>query len=117
MIGLDHPESETQCPLWPCRLKWSIRSAGVANPRVLRGRSLSCRATLLSWVAWHLLLIGELYSRASHPIRGGTGNSCGSFGCSLSTFKECLQIIANNLGLECHAIMEIAAIPQPIEVI
>src|ERR1700720_3524690 len=25
------------------------RSAGVANPRVLRGRSLSCRATLLSW--------------------------------------------------------------------
>ena len=35
MIGLDHPESETQCPLWPCRLKWSIRSAGVANPRSL----------------------------------------------------------------------------------
>lgn len=25
------------------------RSAGVANRRVLRGRSLSCRATLLSW--------------------------------------------------------------------
>ena len=25
------------------------RSAGVANPRDLRGRSLSCRATLLSW--------------------------------------------------------------------
>ena len=24
-------------------------SAGVANPKVLRGRSLSCRATLLSW--------------------------------------------------------------------
>ena len=57
------------------------------------------------------------YGRACHPIRRGTGNSCGSFGYSLSTFKKCLQIIANNLGLECHAIMEIAAIPQAIKVI
>jgi hypothetical protein len=59
----------------------------------------------------------SLYSRPSHPIRGGTGNSRGSFRCSLSTFKKCVQIIANNLGLECQAIMEIAAIPQAIKVI
>jgi hypothetical protein len=57
------------------------------------------------------------YSRAGHPIRGGTGKSCGSFRCSLSSFKECLQIIANNLGLECHTIMEIAAILQLIEMV
>ena len=30
-----------------------------------------------------------------HPIRGRTGNLCGSFRCSLSTFKECLQIITD----------------------